>query len=161
MKANRDAITHNLQSLEISIEERKQRRYEKLSKEGQFYDRNKIMECWNEGLSNIEITKIIGCSRSVVEATLNQNNISLEERKQRHLEYTQRNLSTLNRKKVVQLTLDGKYIQIFNSIADANRSLGKASNASNIGQVCKGNRNYAYGFKWKYLTDYLEQNNLD
>lgn len=44
------------------------------------------------------------------------------------------------------------YIQTYNSIADANRALGKASNASNIVQVCKGKRKQAYGYKWRYVN---------
>lgn len=114
------------------------------------------MEYWNQGLINIEIAKKMKCDRSVVDRTLNENNVSSEERKQRYKEYIQRSPTACNKKQIVQLTLDNEYIQTFSSIAEANRYLGKSPKASNIGQVCRGNRNWAYGFKWKYLTDYLD-----
>ena len=53
-------------------------------------------------------------------------------------------------KPVHQYDLNNNYIQTFQSIAEANRVLGKASNVSNIVAVCKGNRKQAYGFKWAY-----------
>ena len=48
------------------------------------------------------------------------------------------------------MTLDGKDIQEFPSIAEAARSLGK--NYVNIAEYSKepNKRNNAYGYKWKY-----------
>ena len=53
-------------------------------------------------------------------------------------------------KPIIQMTLDGKYIQEFPSIAEAARSLGK--NYVNIAEYLKepNKRNHAYGYKWKY-----------
>lgn len=52
--------------------------------------------------------------------------------------------------KVGQYTKDGELINIFNSIKEANLSLGKSANDSCITAVCKGRRKSAYGYIWKY-----------
>ena len=57
--------------------------------------------------------------------------------------------------KIVQLSLDGELVQIFNSITDACRYLNKTNNGA-ISQVCKGNRKTTYGYKWMYYDDYLK-----
>lgn len=54
----------------------------------------------------------------------------------------------VNTKKVIQLSLDGEYINIFDSICDASRKTG--SNDTNIRFVCQGKRKMCGGFKWKY-----------
>lgn len=41
-------------------------------------------------------------------------------------------------------------IKIFPSVAEAERATG---NSKHIGSVCKGKRNTAKGFKWKYVAD--------
>lgn len=43
-----------------------------------------------------------------------------------------------------------KIIKIFPSVAEAERATG---NSKHIGSVCKGKRNTAKGFKWKYVVD--------
>lgn len=48
---------------------------------------------------------------------------------------------------VKQFTLDGEYIQIFGSAAEAERVLGKRMH---IAATCKGTRNHAGGYKWEY-----------
>lgn len=41
-------------------------------------------------------------------------------------------------------------LNVFNSIGEANLYLKKNKNSGKIGQVCKGKRKTAYGFKWIY-----------
>lgn len=53
---------------------------------------------------------------------------------------------------VVQLTKTGDFIQRWDSIQKAAKSLNK--NSSHISSVCKGKRKTAYGYKWKYEEDY-------
>lgn len=52
---------------------------------------------------------------------------------------------------VHQYTLDGQYIQSFESYMAAARSLGVTSTtgSTHIGEVVKGKRQSAYGYKWK------------
>ena len=56
-------------------------------------------------------------------------------------------------KKVVQLDDNGKIMQIFSSITDANISMGKKNRrkTSHIGAVCIGKGNKAFGYRWKYM----------
>lgn len=51
-------------------------------------------------------------------------------------------------KPVIQLSLDDEYIAEYPSVKEANRQFG--FNVSNICSCCKGLRNNANGFKWKY-----------
>jgi len=91
---------------------------------------------------------ILNCSRDTIRKALERYNVSLEER------HEHGNLNAIknktDKKAVNQYDLDGNFICTYDSIAEANRALGKASNASNIVAVCKGNRKQAYGFKWAY-----------
>lgn len=55
---------------------------------------------------------------------------------------------------IVQLTMDGVFIQSFYSIRDAGRYFGNAKNTSDIISCCKGKALSAKGFIWLYKTDY-------
>ena len=56
------------------------------------------------------------------------------------------------KKKVCQIDLKtGKIINIFNSIAEARRSLGVSKD--NISQVCNGKRHKCLGYGWKYFEE--------
>lgn len=47
-----------------------------------------------------------------------------------------------------------KIITRFDSLADAGRYLGRNPNKmSHIAKVCRGERNTAYGYKWRYAND--------
>lgn len=51
-----------------------------------------------------------------------------------------------------QYTLDNEFITTHSSSVEAAFKIGKNKNAArNIRAVCTGDRNSAYGFKWKYL----------
>lgn len=54
-------------------------------------------------------------------------------------------------KKVEQYDLDWNYIQTFESIAAAARSLGRPRGNAVIIEACNAGRNYAYGYYWKIL----------
>lgn len=54
-------------------------------------------------------------------------------------------------KKVAQIdNSTNEIINVYNSISDAYRSLGKEQ-SGHIASVCKGKRQTAYGYKWKYI----------
>lgn len=55
----------------------------------------------------------------------------------------------VNKKKVYQFSLNGELIKIWSSITDAAKGVG-IKNGCSIGAVCRGERNKAGGFKWKY-----------
>ena len=52
------------------------------------------------------------------------------------------------RKEIVQYSLDGDELTIFNSITEAARAIGGGT--SRISACCKGERKSAYGYRWKY-----------
>lgn len=54
-------------------------------------------------------------------------------------------------KKIIQMDLNGKIIKSFDCIREAGRFLGRENKASQIMEVCKGKRNTAYGYKWRYI----------
>lgn len=62
------------------------------------------------------------------------------------------------RVKVVKLTLQGEYIDTYNSITEAAQSVGQENNTAHICDCCKGNRRSAYGFIWIYYDDYVKGN---
>ena len=60
------------------------------------------------------------------------------------------------KRKVVQLSLNDEYINMFNSIVDASNELH--IDPSSIGNVCKGKKQKTCGgFKWMYEEDYEKQ----
>jgi hypothetical protein len=60
--------------------------------------------------------------------------------------------STINNKHIVQLTMDGKLLNEFESLTLAGKTLG--INTSCISNVCKGKREHAGGYKWLYKEQY-------
>lgn len=55
-------------------------------------------------------------------------------------------------KRVSQVDLlSGDVIKVFDSLAEANLSLGKKKSSGNISMCCSGKLKMAYGYKWKYL----------
>lgn len=58
--------------------------------------------------------------------------------------------------KVVQLSLDGKLIKIWDSIGEASRNLG--CDNSSISKCCRGKYSQHKGFKFMYYEDYLKLN---
>lgn len=78
-------------------------------------------------------------------------NLSEEKRKWRKDIITKSN--KLNKsKKVDKFTLNGEYLQTFDSIAEAGKSMGK-SNSTNIGIACRGNYKTAYNYIWKFKNE--------
>lgn len=56
-------------------------------------------------------------------------------------------------KRVVQYDLDGKYLNIFNSIKEANKALKKPPHATSIGDCCRGIKKTAFNYIWKFYDD--------
>ncbi len=62
-----------------------------------------------------------------------------------------------NKVKVVKLSLEGEFICIYDSIAEACKDVG--GHSSHISKCCKGKLNKHKGFKWMYLKDYFNIKN--
>ena len=66
----------------------------------------------------------------------------------RHSEETKKKMSKSLSKPILQYTKDGEFIKEWTSSIEASRVLD--INQSNITQCCKGKRNYAGCFAWRY-----------
>lgn len=60
--------------------------------------------------------------------------------------------SSDRKRAVIQYSLDGKFIRIYDSVTDACNAIGTDSTTS-ISVCCRGKRNKAFGFIWRYLDD--------
>lgn len=60
--------------------------------------------------------------------------------------------------RVVQLTLEGDYLNTFDSIADAVRALHKKSSFSGISKCCTGQIKSSLGYLWVYEEKYTQAN---
>lgn len=69
--------------------------------------------------------------------------------KQEHIKHAVRPPNQGRSRPVEQLTLDGKFIKLWPRMSEAATALGHKSQA-HIVSCCKGDRNHAYGFKWRY-----------
>lgn len=67
-----------------------------------------------------------------------------------------RNAIESRKRKVDQFTLENELIKTYNSIEEAT----KVTKINNISAVCRGCRNKAGGFKWRYSTDFGGDSNV-
>lgn len=108
-----------------------------------YADYDLIVALWNEGKNITEIVNATLYDDDTVRNALNNVDVSNKDRLKRgHLPIS---------KQVAMVDVDTNVtIQIFPSLRDAYRFLGKISNG-HIEQVCKGKRKTAYGYSWKYV----------
>ena len=105
-----------------------------------YIDYDKILKVYQEGHTIIETAQIIGCCYDTVHNVLEYNNyniISAGEWKQ-----------IKDNKKVGKYSKDGRLLETFNSIIEAEQANG---NSHHISDVCKGKRKTCKGYIWKYL----------
>ena len=69
--------------------------------------------------------------------------------KEKMLASIEKSRNPFNRKKLIQLTKDGREIRRFISVSEAMQTLG-VIDKGNITNVCRGKRRTAFGFLWKY-----------
>ena len=99
---------------------------------------------------NIIYTNLRWCTQKE-----NTNNpITLERRRKNQSRYWLGMLSEKcpNSIKVVQLSMEGKFIKIWNCMTDIERELGIRHEY--ISACCRGRLKQAGGFKWMYVSDY-------
>lgn len=143
----------------LSVEEAQEKEKELISK---------FNSCNNKYGYNISVGGIGGVQREITEETRKKlsesarksyitnpklRKLRSENSKNRYIDDPNRrkqvnqNISNGKKKKVVQLTLEGNFVKIWDSLGDAQEKLG----ISNISYVCRGNRKSAGGYIWKYL----------
>ena len=71
-------------------------------------------------------------------------------------ESDRKNISKINEQRklsVVKLTLDGEYVDTYESLAAAAKSV-KSNNGNLVADACRGKRDNYKGFKWVFESDY-------
>lgn len=110
---------------------------------GTIYDDKQILQLWNSGLTIKQIAENLKANPTTIGIHLH-NYISHEEIKQRQ--------NSLNKKTVEQYSLDGIFINTWDSATDAARELGLSS-GSHISGCCRHKEFSAAGYLWKYAKD--------
>lgn len=106
-------------------------------------DYSLVLDLWEEGKGVKEIANLIGCSEWSIGTFLSRNNITPEQRYQRNIQNRICSVEMIDVK-------TNKILKIFPSIAEANIFIGQTRYSGHIGQVCKGKRQTAGGYKWRY-----------
>lgn len=116
----------------------------------------KAYELWNSEINSLEeIVELLGVSVGTLRRYLrggNKNGFCKFPRISKA-----HSVRESVRRSVVQLDLDGNYVNEYDAVVDASRAIG--SKASLISACCKGKAKTAYGFKWVYKEDYYKEVN--
>lgn len=152
LQCDRNTVAKILNSYGIDVASRMQRIANSISQSTRQYDYASIYLAWKNNSNYSDLMKQFNCSEDTIRRALKENGISEQERRIIGHIHLNNNPNGYNRKQINQYDLNDNYIQTFNSIAEANLSLGKQPNASNIVSVCKGRRKTAYGYKWSYTN---------
>lgn len=105
-------------------------------------DYDLIIELWNEGKSIEEIKELTGYGRKGLEGAFNAAGISGKER-------IQRQAGQYHIKAVYQYDLEGKFIQSYDSLSEASRTVETPH--GNIIKCLQGSRQTAGGFQWSEI----------
>lgn len=105
-------------------------------------------ELWNSGLSVKEISSKLKIERHTVVRYL---------KKGVQVNWCIYNPYSRRYRAIIQLSMDGEFIQEFESVSSAERS----TNAKNISNACKGRQKTAGGYKWIYKEDYTKHIGLN
>lgn len=99
-----------------------------------------IIESYQKIKSCRKVAEIFGIDSSTVSNICKKHNIEIDSRSNSRVKVAQIDKNT------------GEIVQIFDSISDALVFLNKNTSATgHISSVCKGKRQTAYGYKWKYV----------
>lgn len=109
----------------------------------QLYDYEEVYNLYQEGKTITEIIQIVGCADVTVQRALNKYKIDGKDR-------IKRSAGKYHIKKIAQYDKQHNLIQVFDSIADAERQTNVSH--SNIIANCKGRRKTAGGYIWEYFS---------
>lgn len=111
-----------------------------------------IHSLFKQGKTNKEISELTGyCSNTITKA-LTVMGIKKDELKERHYNNKPSNGITKAQPVVMIDKISNKELKVFSSINEAAIFLGLKGH--HIGDVCKGKRKTAHGYKWRYLNLY-------
>lgn len=104
-----------------------------------------IYSLWQEGKLLKEIQEITGYDKHTIRKALEENNVSIEERKNRGWAALQTPVAMLDK-------TTEEIIKIFSSTQEATEYLNIDRNGRvHINEVCRGKCKTAYGYKWRRL----------
>lgn len=106
------------------------------------YDKEQILNLWNENKSIKEIEQMVGCDKSTIQKILNSYNISGMDR-------IKRQAGKYHLQEVYKYDLEGKYLESYISYSEA----GRQNNIPhiNIIKCIQGERQTAGGFQWSII----------
>lgn len=107
-----------------------------------------VIKLYQEGRTQKEVAKLIGCCPDTVHYILKQNNCEIIS--------SSKWMENQRGKKIGKYSMDGELLETFNSIKEASRSIGKLH--QHISDCINGRRKQAFGFQWK-LIDTPPQDN--
>ena len=110
-----------------------------------YADYELIYALWNEGKNIKEIQEITNYDCLTISCALSINKITAEEKKRRGRICIQKPVAKLD-KNTLQI------LKVYSSVEEAYRDLNKQT-SGHIADVCRGKRQTAYGFRWKYLNN--------
>lgn len=118
-----------------------------------------VSELWNKELSIKEISKECNLSQFTVKKYLKQGNDigwnsyhSKEEQRKNAIK-----TGNMNRRKIIQLSMQGEFIQEWESISSAEREF----NITSIGKVLVGKHGTAAGYRWIYADNFYSNSNVN
>lgn len=122
---------------------------------GIHYDRQMLLDLWNQGLNIQKISNTVGIDRGLLGQILRTEGISEEELKNRH--YESNRIQSKNRKVYQIDPKTGNIIKTWNLISEITKQLH--IHHSTIIKCCqkKPQSKTAGGFAWRYVEDYNEE----
>jgi predicted transcriptional regulator len=121
----------------------------------------KLRQDSNNTMTTTQIADCLGLTNATISTYLKLGNklglceyVTTQEAKRIQLENMSKP-SMIKAKKVVQLTLEGEYIETYDSMMDAYQKTGVGQ--SGICSCCKGTKAYANGYRWMYYSDYKKE----
>ena len=112
---------------------------------GDTLDCEKVQKFLDDGWSLRQVSECLNVNKGTIQAAINNKKITLpKDYKYKHK----------MKRKIVHLSHDGKYIETFESLKEADL---KGYKSGTVIRVLKGKQEFSYGDKWMYEEDYLKQ----
>lgn len=108
-----------------------------------YIDREPIIELFQQGLTQREISSLLGYDAHTIRVALNEAGISHQEIENNAISKQKKGVQMLDK-------ITSEQIALFSSIMEAERYLQKPQSCRHIAEVCNGKRKSAYGYKWRW-----------
>ena len=116
----------------------------------QFYDYKDVANKYLELGTVDNVCKFYNCDSKTVRVACEEHNITI-------LSTPEHNKALYSKPIVMLDKINDALLRVFNTARDAGRYLGDERKRQHITSVCNGERATAYGYKWRWLKDYEEE----